>query len=224
MRNSKIYLNEKNYIYYKEVVKRKKLSLLLIRFFDLFFSFFGVIFLIPLFIFVSILIKITSKGPIFFKQERVGKNQKIFKILKFRTMIVNAEEKGLKISTSSDNRITKIGKILRKTKIDEFPQLINVFFGQMSFVGPRPEVKKYVDLYTENQKSVFLIKPGITDLASIEFRNENEILNNAENPEKIYINNIMQKKLDLNLFYIEKIGFFYNIYLIFKTLFVVIVR
>lgn len=209
--------NNKDFEYYEKIIKNRKISLFFIRVFDIIMSLFGLIILLPLFIIVSILIKLTSKGEIFFKQERIGKNQKVFKILKFRTMVTNAEEKGLKISTSSDNRITKVGKILRKTKIDEFPQLLNVLSGKMSLVGPRPEVKKYTDLYNNEQKAVFLVKPGITDLASIKFRNENEILEKSENVEDTYINEIMQKKLELNLIYIEKFGFFYNIYLILKT-------
>lgn len=188
------------------------------RLFDIFASFIGLILLSPLFLIVSLLICTTSKGGIFFKQIRIGKNGKPFKILKFRSMVANAEKKGLQISTGTDMRVTKVGKIIRKTKIDELPQLINVLIGQMSLVGPRPEVPKYVDMYTEEQKKVLTVKPGITDLASIEFRNENELLSEAENPEIYYIEEIMPKKLALNLEYIEKSGFFYDIVLIFKTL------
>ena len=137
-------------------------------------------------------------------------------------MVSDAEAKGLQISTSGDARITKVGKVLRKTKIDELPQLFNVFVGQMSFVGPRPEVPKYVDMYDEEQKNVLLVRPGITDEASIVFRDENEILENAEDPEKAYVEEIMPVKLAYNLEYITKMSLFYNIKLIFKTIIAVL--
>jgi lipopolysaccharide/colanic/teichoic acid biosynthesis glycosyltransferase len=188
------------------------------RIFDFIASFLGIVILSPLFFIVSILILITSRGGVFFVQERVGKNGKTFKILKFRSMVTDAEKKGMQITTDQDNRITKIGKLIRKTKIDELPQLFNVLAGNMSFVGPRPEVPKYVELYTEEQRKVLSVKPGITDLASIEFRNENDMLKEQEDPEKKYIEEIMPAKLELNLVYIEKKSFFYDIKLIFKTL------
>ena len=145
------------------------------RIFDLFASFFGIIILLPLFMIVSLLIVSTSKGGIFYKQERIGKDGKEFKILKFRSMVKNADKKGMQITVDKDNRITKIGKFIRKTKIDELPQLFNVFIGQMSFVGPRPEVAKYVAMYNKNKESI-VSKPGITDLMSIEYRDYNEML------------------------------------------------
>lgn len=214
----------KDYSYYQNIIKKKKFSLFLIRFFDIILSFFGLVVLFIPFVLIALLIKLTSKGPVFFKQERVGKNEKIFKIFKFRTMVNKADKKGLELSTANDCRITKVGKFLRKAKIDELPQLINVFIGQMSLVGPRPEVKKYTDLYDDLQKAVFLVKPGITDMASIEFRNENEILEKSSNVEETYIKEIMPTKIGLNLDYIEKISLFYNLRLIFKTFFVVIVE
>lgn len=192
------------------------------RCFDIFFSLLGILCLLLVFLFVAIAIKCSSKGPVLFKQERVGKNGKHFKIWKFRSMVVDAEAKGRQITTDGDNRITKVGKFIRKTKIDELPQLFNVLSGKMSFVGPRPEVPRYVELYTEEQKKVLSVKPGITDLASIEFRNENDMLKEAEDPDKKYIEEIMPAKLELNLKYIEKAGFFYDIGLIFKTIFKVI--
>lgn len=192
------------------------------RCFDIFFSLLGILSLLLVFLFVAIAIKCSSKGPVLFKQERVGKNGKHFKIWKFRSMVVDAEAKGRQITTDGDNRITKVGKFIRKTKIDELPQLFNVLSGKMSFVGPRPEVPRYVELYTEEQRKVLSVKPGITDLASIEFRNENDMLKEAEDPDKKYIEEIMPAKLELNLKYIEKAGFFYDIGLIFKTIFKVI--
>lgn len=192
------------------------------RCFDIFFSLLGILFLLLLFLFVAIAIKCSSKGPVLFKQERVGKNGKTFKIWKFRSMVVDAEAKGRQITTDGDSRITKVGKFIRKTKIDELPQLFNVLSGKMSFVGPRPEVPRYVELYTDEQRKVLTVKPGITDLASIEYRNENDLLKEAEDPDRKYIEEIMPAKLELNLKYIEKAGFFYDIGLIFKTVFKVI--
>ena len=188
------------------------------RCFDIFFSFLGILLLLWLFLIIAIAIKCSSKGPVLFKQERVGKNAKTFKIWKFRSMVVNAEAKGMQITTDGDNRITNVGKFIRKTKIDELPQLFNVLSGKMSFVGPRPEVPKYVALYSDEQLRVLTVKPGITDLASIEFRNENDLLDGDDDPERKYIEEIMPAKLALNLKYIEKAGFFYDIGLIFKTI------
>ena len=147
----------------------------------------------------------------------MGKGGKVFRIFKFRTMVVDAEAKGLQITVGKDSRITGIGKVLRKTKMDEMPQLINVFLGQMSFVGPRPEVKKYVDMYDDYQKNVLRIKPSITELASIVYRDENEVLAKSENPERTYIEEIMPTKIGLNMQYIKKMGVFYDLKLIFKT-------
>ena len=207
---------------YKSIVKRKLFSRFFIRIFDLVVSGIAILLLLIPFAFISFLIVCDSKGGALFKQVRVGKNGKEFKILKFRTMVTNAEAKGLQISTSGDSRITKVGKILRKTKIDELPQLFNVLAGQMSFVGPRPEVPKYVNMYNDEQKNVLLVRPGITDEASIVFRNENSILENAEDTEAAYVNEIMPAKLKLNLEYVKKMGFFYNIKIIFKTIFAVL--
>ena len=188
------------------------------RCFDIFFSLFGITLLCWLFLIIAIAIKCSSKGPVLFKQERVGRHGKTFKIWKFRSMIVDAEAKGMQITTDGDDRITKVGKFIRKTKIDELPQLFNVLSGKMSFVGPRPEVPKYVAMYNDEQLRVLSVKPGITDLASIEFRNENDLLDNDDDPERKYIEEIMPAKLALNLKYIEKAGFFYDIGLIFKTI------
>ncbi len=188
------------------------------RCFDIFFSLLGITLLLWLFLIIAIAIKCSSKGPALFKQERVGRYGKTFNIWKFRSMVVNAEAKGMQITTDGDNRITKVGKFIRKTKIDELPQLFNVLSGKMSFVGPRPEVPKYVAMYNDEQLRVLSVKPGITDLASIEFRNENDLLDGDEDPEKKYIEEIMPAKLALNIKYIEKAGFFYDIGLIFKTI------
>ena len=192
------------------------------RIFDVFFSFFGLLLIMPILVVVSILIVITSKGGFFYKQIRVGKSNKDFRILKFRTMHVNADKLGLLTVGGRDPRITSIGYYLRKFKLDELPQLINVFIGDMSFVGPRPEVRKYVSLYSDKQLKVLDVKPGITDLASIEFRNENEILSNQENPDQYYIDVIMPKKLDINLKYIAKRSLLNDVKVILKTFLIIL--
>lgn len=209
--------NEQEQIDFDKLLKSKWFSLFLKRTFDICASFLGIIVLLPMFAIVSLIIAMSSRGGVFFKQVRVGKNGKQFKIIKFRTMVVDAEAKGLQITVGKDMRITGIGKFLRKTKLDELPQLFNVFVGQMSFVGPRPEVCKYVDLYTPYQKNILRVRPGITELASIVYRDENEVLANSQDPEQTYINIVMQEKLKLNIQYIQKLGFWYDIYLIFKT-------
>ena len=188
------------------------------RLFDIFFSFIGLIILFPFFIIIALFIIIDSRGGIFYKQVRVGLGGKDFKLYKFRSMKINSDKGSLLTVGGRDSRITKIGYFIRRYKIDELPQLINVFLGTMSLVGPRPEVRKYVDLYNEEQKLVLSVKPGITDFASIEFCNENEILGKAENPELIYIDEIMPAKLKLNLKYIKEKSFAVDLKIIFKTI------
>lgn len=188
------------------------------RTFDILVSFVAIVILFPFFIVVSILIKVDSKGPVIFRQVRVGKNEKNFEILKFRTMVTDAEKIGKQITIGEDKRITKIGRFLRKYKLDEFPQLFNVLKGDMSFVGPRPEVPRYTSLYTDEQKEVFKVRPGITDYASIKYRDENEILGESENPEETYINKIMNDKLKINLEYLKRKSIIEDIKIIFKTL------
>jgi lipopolysaccharide/colanic/teichoic acid biosynthesis glycosyltransferase len=200
------------------ILQQKRLQLILKRIFDILVSFVGLVILSPLFIVLAIVIVSDSKGSVFFKQTRVGRNGVPFKIYKFRTMIEDAEAKGMQLTVGDDSRITNVGTFLRKTKIDELPQLINVFKGEMSFVGPRPEVPKYVELYTEDQRQVLMVRPGITDLASIEYRNESELLATADNPEKVYIEEVMPRKIELNKKYIENISLCGDIRVIFKTL------
>ncbi len=184
---------------------------------DILFSLIGLICLFPFFIFISFFIFITSNGGVFFVQLRVGKNNKDFKLYKFRTMVLNSDNKGLLTVGNNDKRITKLGYYLRKNKLDELPQLINVLNGTMSLVGPRPEVRKYVNLYNSEQKSILDVKPGITDLASIMYYNENEILANSVNPEQTYINEIMPIKLELNKQYINEMSLLTDLKIIFKT-------
>lgn len=173
------------------------------RFFDIVFSFCGIILLSPLFIIIYFLIIIESKGGGFYLQKRVGIHGKDFDLYKFRSMAKGSDKKGLITIGGNDSRITKMGLFIRKYKIDELPQLFNVFAGDMSLVGPRPEVRKYVDLYNKEQLEVLKVRPGITDYASIEFANENEILGSVSNPEKVYIEEIMPAKIQLNMKYIK---------------------
>lgn len=175
----------------------------MIRFFDIIFSIIGLVILSPLFIVLYLLIRIESKGGGFYSQERIGKNGKPFKLYKFRSMRIGSDKKELITIGEKDNRITKTGFILRKYKLDELPQLWNVFIGDMSLVGPRPEVKKYTDLYTEEQKQVLQVRPGITDWASIKYVDENKILGEAKDPDEAYVNLIMPNKIKLNMVYIQ---------------------
>ncbi len=190
------------------------------RLFDLFWTVPGLIILSPLFLAVAVWIKIDSPGPVFFRQVRVGRFEKSFLIYKFRTMVTDAERKGLPLTTGKDPRITRAGEFLRRTKIDELPQLINVVKGDMSLVGPRPEVPKYVACYPEEAKSkIFTLQPGITDYAAIEFRNENELLERSKNPEKTYIEEILPEKLKLYLKYADERSLWVDFKLILDTIF-----
>lgn len=192
------------------------------RLFDIVASGLGLIVLSPLFIVLAIWIKLDSKGPVFYRQVRVGYKNKDFRIFKFRSMRVGADKGSLVTIGGHDPRVTKSGYFIRKFKFDELPQLINVFLGDMSLVGPRPEVRHYVDYWTPEQMHVLDVRPGITDPASIKFRNENELMEQAEDPEKYYIEVIMQEKIKLYLEYVEKHSFLYDIGLIFKTFWVIV--
>lgn len=192
------------------------------RIFDVVASGLGLIILSPLFLVLAIWIKLDSKGPVFYRQVRVGYKNKDFCIFKFRSMRVGADKGSLVTIGGHDPRVTRSGYFIRKFKFDELPQLINVFLGDMSLVGPRPEVRHYVDYWTPEQMHVLDVRPGITDPASIKFRNENELMEKAEDPEKYYIEVIMQEKIKLYLEYVEKHSFFYDLGLIFKTFWVIV--
>ena len=172
----------------------------------------------PVFLLIALAIVIDDPGPVFYRQVRVGRGGKEFRIFKFRSMIADADRKGLQITVGRDSRITRVGALLRKTKLDELAQLINVFLGQMSFVGPRPEVPRYVALYTPYQRQVLLVRPGITDYASIAYRNENDLLAGADDPERMYIEEIMPAKIELNMRYLHEISPLSDIRLILKTI------
>lgn len=189
------------------------------RAFDIGVSLAGLFFLSPVFIVLSVAIALDSKGGVFFRQVRVGKNDHDFELLKFRTMKTGSDKKGLLTVGGKDSRITKVGYFLRKYKLDELPQLLNVLRGDMSLVGPRPEVRKYVSLYSDEQKKVLWIRPGITDYASIEYSDENELLGAATDPESLYIQEIMPHKLELNLKYIREQGLLTDLRIIFRTIF-----
>lgn len=192
------------------------------RLFDIMASGCGLVVLSPLFLLIAIWIKIDSKGPVFYRQTRVGRNDKDFRIFKFRSMRPGSDKGSLVTIGDRDPRITRSGHFIRKYKLDELPQLINVFKGDMSLVGPRPEVRHYVNYWTKEQLHVLDVRPGITDPASIRFRNENELMKKADNPEDYYINVIMQEKIKLYLEYVKKASFLYDLKLIFQTFKVIV--
>lgn len=194
------------------------------RLFDIISSFCGLVLLCPLFLFISIWIKLDSPGPVFYRQARVGRGNRDFLIFKFRTMYVGSDCGSLVTIGGRDSRITRSGHFLRKFKMDELPQLINVLKGDMSIVGPRPEVRHYVNYWTPEQLKILEIRPGITDPASIKFRNENELLGGVADPEEYYINVIMQEKLGIYAAYMENCGFWTDLRIIFTTLWTIVVR
>jgi lipopolysaccharide/colanic/teichoic acid biosynthesis glycosyltransferase len=188
------------------------------RLFDIIASFIGILILSPILIIIYLAVAINSGFPGFYLQTRVGKNNKDFKLFKFRTMYKDSDKKGLLTVGGRDPRITPVGYFLRKYKLDELPQLFNVLFGSMSLVGPRPEVRKYVDMYNEEQRKVLLVKPGITDYASLDYINENELLAKSAEPEQTYIKEVMPAKLLLNMRYINEAGLATDLKIIFRTL------
>lgn len=188
------------------------------RLFDFFSSLVALVFLLPFFFIVALLIVIEGGFPVFFTQTRIGKNKVPFQLLKFRTMVKDADKLGKITIGKRDPRVTNVGHFLRSYKLDELPQLLNILKGEMSVVGPRPEVQEYVDLYTEEQNKVFLAKPGLTDYASLKYINESEVLAKSSDPNKTYIEEVMPAKLQLNLKYIEEQGLLTDLKIIFKTI------
>ena len=208
---------------YYDILSRKKVNLFLKRFFDIMMSLILLIILSPIFIILAIWIKLDSKGPVFYRQERVTTYGKIFKIFKFRTMVQDADKKGSLITIGEDPRITKIGKKIRKSRLDEIPQLINILKGDMSFVGTRPEVPKYVEKYTDEMKATLLMPAGVTSRASIEYKDEDEIINKylskGEKLDDIYIKRVLPEKMKWNLEYIKDFNIFEDIKICIKTIF-----
>lgn len=202
---------------YYDYLNRKRGSLLLKRVFDILLSCVLLVILAPIMIIVAIIIKLDSKGPVLFLQKRKTRYFKDFYIFKFRTMVVDADKIGSSITTFSDPRITRVGSLIRKTRIDEIPQLINILLGQMSFVGTRPEVEKYVDTYSDEMKATLLMKAGVTSLASIHFRNEQDLLQGVENIDQRYVEEILPLKMKYNLEYLKNFSILGDLKLLVKT-------
>lgn len=206
--------NEKVKEYY-DILSKKKISLVIKRIFDIIVALILLILLSPIILILAIMIKIDSKGPVFYRQERITTYGKIFRIFKFRTMVQNADKVGTLVTVGNDSRITRVGKLIRKVRLDELPQLINVLKGEMTFVGTRPEVKKYVDKYTDEMKATLLMPAGITSVASIKYKDEDEILDGAKQKEKdidlAYVEDVLPEKMKYNLEYISKFSFGYDI-------------
>lgn len=207
---------------YYEVLKKKRLSLILKRIFDIVVSLVMLIILLPVFILLGIAIKVDSSGPIFFRQERITQYGRKFKIFKFRTMVNNAEKLGAQVTVGNDSRITKVGSFIRDCRLDEISQLLNILTGDMTFVGTRPEVKKYVDHYTNDMMATLLLPAGVTSLASIYYKDEAELLEKSNNPDKTYVEEILPEKMKYNLQSIEKFNFMEDIKIMFMTALAVI--
>lgn len=202
---------------YYEILRKKVVSLLVKRLFDIVMSIVLLVVLTPVFLIVSLFIKADSKGPVFYRQERVTQYGKRFKIFKFRTMIVNADKIGSLVTINNDSRVTKIGKKLRKYRLDELPQLLNILTGDMTFVGTRPEVPKYVACYTDEMKATLLLPAGVTSKASIEYRDEEKILKEAENTDEVYVERILGEKMRINIESIKSFSFFSDMVLLLRT-------
>ena len=207
---------------YYDILNKKRGSLFLKRVFDVIVSLIMLITLLPVFIILGIAIKIDSKGPVFFRQERITQYGRTFRIFKFRTMVNNAEKLGTQVTVGNDSRITKVGSFIRNCRLDEISQLLNILTGDMTFVGTRPEVKKYVDYYTKEMMATLLLPAGVTSLASIYYKDEAELLEKSENPDKTYIEEILPEKMEYNLQSIEKFNFMEDIKIMFMTAFAVI--
>lgn len=204
---------------YYEILRKKNFSLFWKRVFDITVSGIVLLLILPFFLIISIAIKIDSKGPVFYRQERVTQYGKHFRIFKFRSMVTDADKKGTLVTIGNDSRITKVGKFIRKFKIDEMSQLIDIFRGTMTFIGTRPEVPKYVNQYKAEYMATLLLPAGVSSMASIMFKDENNMLKDAENADEKYINEILPIKMEFNLSELKKIGFWHDIKLCFLTIF-----
>ena len=191
---------------YWELLQKKRVSLFFKRLLDMIASFVMLVILSPFLLLLALAVKFDSKGPVFYRQVRVGRYNQDFKIFKFRTMVQNADQIGPAVTTGEDPRITRVGRFIRRLRLDEFSQLLNVLNGTMSLVGPRPEVRKYVDLYTPEQMATLLVRPGITAPSSIAFKDEDKLLDAADDPERVYVEQILPPKMELNLEYLEHIS------------------
>ena len=207
---------------YYETLRKKTASLVLKRIFDIIIGLILTIIALPFMLIIAVWIKYDSKGKVFFRQRRVTTYGRVFYIFKFRTMVSDAEKLGTQVTVQNDSRVTKAGKFLRKCRLDELPQLFNVLKGDMSFVGTRPEVERYVDRYTDEMLATLLMPAGITSLASIKFKDEEKLLDGAENPDDVYVNEVLPQKMKFNLEYISKFTFFYDIKIMFMTFFAVL--
>ncbi len=207
---------------YYDILKKRSGALFLKRVFDIIVSLILTIFLLPFLLIIALIIKMDSPGKVIFAQERVTRYGKKFKVLKFRTMVENAEELGAKVTKDNDPRITRAGKWLRKLRADEFPQIFNILKGELSFVGVRPEVTRYVKEYSPEMYATLLLPAGVTSMTSILYKDESELLKNAENPDEVYVNDILPQKMKYNLEYIKNFGFWYDIKIMIKTVFAVI--
>ena len=203
---------------YAGLLSHKKCSLFFKRLFDIVVSFLILLILSPVMLVLAIAIKLDSKGPVFYRQIRVGRYNKDFKIFKFRTMVQDADKKGLAITLNEDPRITRVGRLIRKCRLDEVSQLLNVLGGSMSFVGPRPEVRRYVEAYSPEGMATLLVRPGVTAPSSIVFKDEDKILNSGGDPEQIYVEQILPEKTRLNLEYVARLSFWKDIKIMFQTL------
>ncbi len=207
---------------YYDILQKKKLSLALKRAFDVLVSGLMIVVLLPVFVIIAIIIKCDSKGPVFFRQVRITRYGKEFRIFKFRTMVNNADKMGSLVTTNNDSRVTKVGAKIRGVRLDELPQLFNVFTGDMSFVGTRPEVKKYVERYTDSMYATLLLPAGITSEASIEYKDEEKLLAGGDNTDEIYVNQVLPQKMKYNLESIKKFSIFSDIKTMIRTVFAVL--
>ncbi len=207
---------------YYDILKKRAVSLVIKRIFDIIVGLLLTVIALPFMLIIAVWIKLDSKGTVFFRQRRVTTYGRVFHIYKFRTMVSDAEKLGSQVTVSNDSRVTGAGKFLRKCRLDELPQLFNVLKGDMSFVGTRPEVERYVNRYTDEMHATLLMPAGITSLASIKFKDEEKLLDAAENPDEVYVNTVLPQKMAYNLEYLKKFNFFYDIKLMFMTAFAVL--
>ena len=210
-------MKNKEVQFYYEILKKKRAALFFKRLADIILSSVMLVILSPVIAVLAVIIKLNSKGKVFFRQARVTQYGRIFRIFKFRTMVENAEKLGSQVTSANDMRVTSAGRFLRKYRLDELPQLINVFLGDMTFVGTRPEVLKYVECYSDKMQATLLLPAGITSYASIKYKNEDKLISNAENADEVYINQILPEKMVYNLESLERFSFFGDIKIMFMT-------